>query len=50
MARPGGTKILPLDKFSQAGLPRVRAAERGQQEGHFAPEPRGLRGLIVGEF
>ena len=27
-----------------------RAAEKGEQEGHFAPGPHGLRGLIIGEF
>ena len=30
--------------------PVIRAAERGEQEGHFAPGPRGLKGLIIGEF
>ena len=27
-----------------------RAAERGEPEGHFAPGPRGLKGLIIGEL
>ena len=28
----------------------TRAAERGEQEGQIAPEPQGLRGLIIEEF
>ena len=40
----------PRTPIGVHGAPPIRAAERGEQEGHFAPGPRGLRSLIIGEF